>query len=370
MFTAPAAPTEPTASRVWAVAMVAGLIGSALSLGVVAVTGRLSADVIAKPAIEKVAVRPVAEASNVGTSGQGVVMIAKTVAPALARIEPMTSTAKPLGSAMLVRDDGYLVTNAHVVARLSEVHVILADGMTLEGRVVGADATTDVAVVKVDRDQLSVAVLGSATELQTGQAAISIGSPLGSAGSPTVTVGVVSAIGRRINSPDGVELHDMIQTDAPIADGASGGALCDGSGAVIGMTTAVASTSDTDTTGLGFAIPIEIVRAIAEDIISSGAPHQPWLGVEGADLDPSNAKDRGISGGAKVTRVVDDSPAAAAGLQSDDVIIAVNGTKVTTMSSFVVALRGHHAGDNITLDIMRGTEPQTISIILGEKNHA
>ncbi|MEY2459943.1 MAG: serine protease Do, partial [Acidimicrobiaceae bacterium] len=189
----------------------------------------------------------------------------------------------------------------------------------------------------------------------------------GPAGGPSVTVGVISALGRRVSSADGVELHDMIQTDAPTAVGSSGGALCDGSGSVIGMTTALSSSADPGANALGYAIPVDIVRAVADDIIATGSARHSWLGVEGADLDPVNAKDIGITGGAKVTRVVDNSPASIAGLQSDDIITALDDSKVASMSAFVVALRGHHPGDSITLQIMRGTTPQTMTVTLGEK---
>jgi S1-C subfamily serine protease len=354
----------------WAVALVAGLIGSALSLGVVAVTGRLSNEVIEKPVVEKVAVRPIAELGATGSSGRGVIAIAKSVSPSITRIEVTNGSAKAVGSGILVRTDGYLATNAHVVEKASDVQVALSDGTVVPGRVVGTDTMTDVAVVKIDRDQLPTAVLGSAVDLQSGQPAIAIGSPLGLVGGPSVTVGVISAVGRRINSSDGVELHDMIQTDAPLATGSSGGALCDGSGSVIGMTTAVSASDDPAASGLGFAIPVEIVRAVANDIIDTGAAHHPWLGLEGADLDASYAKDMGVTGGAKITKVLDNSPAAIAGLQSDDVVTALDGAKVMSMSALVVALRGHHPGDSITLDILRGTSAQTMTITLGEKNHA
>ncbi|MEY2424388.1 MAG: hypothetical protein QOI95_4455 [Acidimicrobiaceae bacterium] len=362
--------TDPSGTRLWAVAVVAGLIGSALSLGVVAVAGRLSADVVEKRVIERVAVRPVAELSlaSASGSGQGVIAIAKSMAPAIARIESSTDKGKTIASAILVRTDGYLVTNAHVVASITKVLVVLSDGSELAGRVVGIDAMTDIAILKVDRDQLPVAVLGSATDLQSGQPAIAIGSPLGTSGGPSVTVGVISALGRRVDSFDGVELHDMVQTDAPTAAGSSGGALCDGSGSVIGMTTAISTSTDPAANALVYAIPVDIVRAVADDIIATGAARHSWLGVEGADLDAANAKDIGVTGGAKVTKVIDNSPASLAGLRSDDVVTALDGAKITSMSSFVVALRGHHPGDSITLEIRRGAAPQTMVITLGERN--
>jgi S1-C subfamily serine protease len=367
-FTGSAAASDASGTRLWAVAVVAGLIGSALSLGVVAVAGRLSTDVVEKPVVERVAVRPVAELSLASTSGQGVIAIAKSVAPTIARIESTADGGKTIASAILVRTDGYLATNAHVVATITSVLVVLSDGTELTGRVVGIDAMTDIAILKVDRDQLPVAVLGSATALQPGEPAIAIGSPIGSSGGPSVTVGVISALGRHVSSSDGVELHDMIQTDAPTAVGSSGGALCDGSGAVIGMTTAISTSTDLAATALGYAIPVDIVRAVADDIIATGTARHSWLGVEGADLDTAIAKDIGVTGGAKVTKVIDNSPAALAGLQSDDVITGLDGAKVTSMSAFVVALRGHHPGDSITLEIRRGLEPRTMVVTLGERN--
>jgi serine protease Do len=368
-FTASSTATDPSTTRLWAVAVVAGLIGSALSLGVVAVSGRLSDDVVPQPVVERVAVRPPAAFNVASSSGQDVIAIAKAVTPSIARIESTIDRGETIASAVLIRSDGYLVTNAHVVAHITDLLVVLSDGSERVGRVVGVDTMTDIAVLKIDRDQLPVAVLGSATELQPGQPAIAIGSPLGPAGGPSVTVGVISALGRRIGGSDGVELRDMIQTDAPTAAGSSGGALCDGSGSVIGMTTAISTSTDPSANALGYAIPVDIVRAVADDIIATGTARHSWLGVEGADLDATNAKDIGVTSGAKVTKVIDSSPASVAGLQPDDVITALDGAKVTSMAAFVVALRGHHPGDSITLEIRRGAEPETMTmtITLGEK---
>ena len=359
---------DSSSTRTWAVAVVAGLIGSALSLGFVAASGGLAGDVVEKPVVEKVAVRPLAEISSPSSSGQSVMAVAKTVSPSIVRIE-VGGDGKGAGSGILVRDDGYVVTNAHVVDTASSIQVVLSDGTTLPARLVGSDSLTDVAVVKIERDHLPVAVLGSAIDLQSGQAAIAIGSPLGQQGGPSVTVGVISAVGRRMESANGVELRDMIEIGAPLANGSSGGALCDGGGAVVGMTTA-ASSDDQAATGLSFAIPMDIVRGVVDDIIASGSARHAWLGLEGADLDTTIAQHVGVTGGARITKVVDGSPAANAGLQADDVITSIDGAKVTSMSAFVVALRAHHPGDAVTLEIMRGTDNQTMVITLAEKNHA
>jgi putative serine protease PepD len=136
------------------------------------------------------------------------------------------------------------------------------------------------------------------------------------------------------------------------------------------MTTAISTSGDPAANALSYAIPVEIVRAVADDIIANGSARHSWLGVEGADLDPTNAKDMGVTGGAKVTKVIDNSPAALAGLQPDDVITTIDGVRIVSMSAFVVSLRGHHPGDSVTIELVRGTTPQTMVITLGEKNHA
>ena len=355
---------DASANRTWAIAVVAGLIGSALSLGFVAAYGGLSTDVIEKPVVEKVAARPAAELSPIGSSGPSVMTIAKNVAPAVARVE---ADGEGTGSAILYRDDGYVVTNAHVVEQASTLAVVLADGTTAPARLVGTDALTDVAVLKIEREHLPVATLGSAIDLQSGQTAVAVGSPIGQLGGPSVTVGVISAVGRRIKSVNGNELYDMIQTDAPIANGSSGGPLCDGAGAVVGMTTAAAD-DDPSATGLSFAIPVDILRGVVDDIILTGTARHAWLGLEGADVDSTVAKQAGVLGAAKITKIVDGSPAASAGLHADDLIISIDGTKITSMSAFVVALRAHHPGDAVTIEIMRGTSPQTMLVTLAEKH--
>lgn len=366
---APLTHPDPSGTRLWAIAVVAGLIGSALSLGVVVAAGGLSSRIVDKPVVEKVAVRPIAELSNDG-SDEGAAAITKLVSPSMARVEGTRSNEPIVASGIVLRDDGYVVTNAHVVDQVADLHVTLDGGTALPAMVVGTDSRTDVAVLKITGEKLPVAVLGSATDLQLGDMAVALAAPVGLSGGPSVTKGIVSALGRRATSLGGIELHDMIQTDRPVAEAASGGALCDDAGSVIGMTTAVSSPDDPAASGFGFAIPIDIVRAVADDIISTGAAHHPWLGIEGADLESAGAQTIGIAGGAKVTKVIEESPAAQAGLLNDDVITAVNGVKTVSMSAFIIALRSHRAGAQITLEIVRAGEAQTLTmpVTLGEKH--
>jgi S1-C subfamily serine protease len=294
--------------------------------------------------------------------------VSNSVSPSIAHVAAIVNGTEVAGSAIVIRDDGYLVTNGHLVSGLTQVPVVFADGTTVPGQVVGIDPTTDVAVLKVDRDHLQTALLGSATDLTLGQTTIAIASPLGPAAGPSVTVALVGAVGKRITGRDGTDLHDLIQIDSPIADDGSGGALCDSSGSLIGMTTAVAD--DPANNGLAFAVPVDIMRAVADDIISTGKARHPWLGIEGDDLAAADAKTMGLDGGAKVTKVMDGSPASSAGVHADDVITSLDGQAVTSMAAFVVGLRGHHPGDQITVKIVRGagTDPLTMTITLGERS--
>jgi serine protease Do len=338
-------------SAVWGIAVVAGLLGAALSLGIVAMAGGFQSKVVDKPVVEKVPVRTV---SDLASQPSGVVGVARTVAPSIVRLEVTTGTGSIVGSGVMFRDDGYLVTDAHLLQAASDVQATLADGRSVSGKVIGSDSWTAVAVVKIDAGQVPVATFGSATGLQIGQTAIAIGAPEDSGGSPSVTVGVVSALGKQVDSVEGVGLRDMIETAAAAADGSSGGALSDGNGVVIGLVTAVA---EPDGANLDFAAPVDVVRSVAEDIIATGTARHTWLGVEGADADS----------GVRVTKVVGDSPAAQAGIASDDVIAAVDGTKVVSMSALRLTLRGHHAGDTITMVVTRSGEDLTMTATLGEK---
>jgi S1-C subfamily serine protease len=158
----------------------------------------------------------------------------------------------------------------------------------------------------------------------------------------------------------------MIQTDAPIAPGSSGGALLDNTGAVIGITTAIAVT-EVGAEGLGFATPIDLARSVADDIIETGSAHHVWLGIEGIDLDHATADELSVAGGARIHKVVDGSPAALAGLEEDDVIVSVEGEDVESMSALIVALRSHDPGDKVHIGYVRDGQRGTMVLELSER---
>ena len=351
----------------WGVVLVSALIGAVAATGIIVAAGGMDPGVIERQVIEREQVRPVSLGPEPRNSLDNVVAIAEQVRPAITRLEIGIGedAAGASGSGVIFRSDGYLLTNSHVVQDATSINVVLANGQELKGTLVGEDPATDIAVVKIDRDNLPTVTLGSAVDLRVGEGAIAIGSPLGLAGGPSVTVGVVSALGRRIDGEREV-LHDMIQTDAPIAPGSSGGALLDRSGAVIGITTAIA-VSDVGAEGLGFATPIDIAREVAEDLITDGKVQHVWLGIQGQDVDADTAAALGIDGGALVRDVVDDSPASEAGLADDDVIVAIDDRPIANMSALVVALRRLDPGTTVRLTVRRGEEQLEVDVVVAER---
>lgn len=362
-----APPTPRRGSSPWLVGAVAGLAGAALTLGALAATGALDDQVVRQEVVERVAPSPASTLPVSAPAGEtelpAVATLAAGVGPAVARVEvtrtttdtgDVGTTTTTVGSAVVFRDDGYLLTSADLVDHSLAIGVVLGDGHAEPGRVVGTDPLTDVAVLKVDGAGLTTAVLGSAEDLAVGQPTLIVGSATSPGDDPAVTSGIVSALGRTLEADGGgtPPRHGMIQTDAPLDPAATGGPLVDRRGAVVGITTdppdAVAGE------GLSFATPIDTARRIAAQIILTGAAHHPWLGIEGSDLDARDAGDLELAGGAQVATVAEGSPADAAGLAPDDVITAVGDVRVASMADLVVELREHDPGDVVLIAYRRG----------------
>ena len=359
-----AAPSGNGRATPWAVVLVAGLSGAVLAAGILAVTGAISPRVVERQVVEKVAVTPVVSSPMLQDEGGGVEGVARRLSPAIVRLDVERDGEAATGSGVLFRDDGMVLTSAHVVDGGGPIRVQLADGRVLDGHVVGADELTDVAVVDVDAEDLPVAVLGTAEGLAVGAATIAIGSPLGLRGGPSVTTGVLSAVGRSIDPGDGEALHGMLQTDAPIAAGSSGGALVDTAGSVIGIVTAVAAEPGGR---FGFATPIDLAHRVAVQLIEDGRARHGWLGIEGSDLTPDEAAARGVTTGAVLRRVAQGSPADEAGLADDDVITHVDGEAVTSMPALVVEMREREPGDEVTVVYWRDGEQAEATVTVGER---
>ena len=290
-----------------------------------------------------------------GDSSEPAAAVAAALSPAVVQI----TTSQGLGSGFVYDESGLILTAAHVTDGATQVEVRLADGTRLPGKVVGSDDSTDVSVVKVEPTaDLPVAVLATGVQLQVGQVAVAIGSPFGL--DQTVTAGIVSAIGRSTQTPGGV--IPAIQTDAPINSGNSGGALADRQGRVIGINdsiiTGTSGSSGSGNVGIGFAIPIDIAKTVADRIVAGESTVPGFLGVEGADATGSRA-------GAAITSVQAGSPAADAGITADDVVTAVDGRKVSSMIDLAAAVRTKQPGDKVSLTVERGGDERTVEVTLG-----
>jgi S1-C subfamily serine protease len=281
--------------------------------------------------------------------------IAAKVTPAVVSIEVRVGQSGATGSGVVIDgENGYIVTNNHVVSGAdgvegAEIRAVFSDGSGSPARIVGRDPASDIAVIKVEKPGLLTASLGSAKDVVVGDPVVAIGSPLGLAG--TVTSGIISALDRPVRlAGEGSDTNAVIsavQTDAPINPGNSGGALVDATGAVIGINTAIASTGG-GSIGLGFAIPIDTARDVAQQLISSGAAVHATLGVATRSVTDS-ARD-----GALVLNVEPGSAAANAGIREEDVIIAVDGKRVGSSEELTVAVDAHDPGDTVTVEVVRG----------------
>ncbi len=287
-----------------------------------------------------------------GSSQEPVVAVAKALLPAVVQIE----RSDGLGSGVIYDSRGYILTAAHVVSGVNQVVVRLADGTSLQGKVLGTDTATDVGVVKVNRTNLPVAALARNVKLQVGQTAVAIGSPFGLEGS--VTSGVVSAVSRDLQTSNGT--MQVVQTDAPINPGNSGGALADRQGRVIGINDSISSQSGGNE-GIGFAVPIDTAATAAARIVSGqAAPASGFLGVAGQDPTLGRA-------GALVTQVNQGGAAAKAGVQVGDLIVAVNGQAVQGWSSLGAQVSALHAGSKAQITLMRNGKQVTITATLGSR---
>jgi S1-C subfamily serine protease len=331
-------------AALWSIALVAGLVGAALCGGVLAVTGNLSMG--EERPVERIKVTPPPGLSYFPPEA-GADAVKDKVSPAVVRLFVTTSEGLSQACGVVVRDDGVVVTSAREVARATAITVALPDGRRLEGELVGVDLPSDVGVLTIRAGDLTVATLGSTADLEAGADAMAFGTTRD--GAPAVSTGVVSATGQRLDV-DGTSLHGLIQTDAPIQAGWSGGPLVDDTGAVIGISTDLAG----DRSRFGFATPIELVRRLTDELLRYGKVSHGWLGIEGADLTDAQAGAMGAQAGAEVMRVMPGSPADRSGLEVGDVITAVDGERVRSSSALVVVLRGHKPGDRIMVRYWRG----------------
>ena len=279
-----------------------------------------------------------------------------------------TTTGESTGSGFILTENGYVVTNCHVVEGATSVSIVTHDGTEYPANVVGYDDNNDVAVLKVEAEGLSPVTLGSSSELIIGDMVVAIGNPLGELTS-TQTVGYVSGIGREV-ATDSLTTISMIQTDAAINSGNSGGPLFNMAGEVVGITTAKYSgttTSGASIEGIGFAIPIDDVMGMISDLMDYGYVTGAYLGVSVQNVDESAASMYNIPSGAYVYSVVEGSCADIAGVRAKDIITDLGGHTVTNVTTLTRALRNFKAGDTTTITVVRGGQQLALTITLDEK---
>ncbi len=356
------------------VALVAGGLGIALIAGLLGgVVGARMGDGTTTNSSVSLGTTPTGDLARPPRTVAG---IADRMLPSVVSIEVRDGNSGGTGSGFVLTEDGYLLTNNHVVAAGgpgSAITVTFNDGSAEPAQVVGTTTTYDLAVLKVERSGLPVAPLGNSDSVVVGDSAIAIGSPLGLSG--TVTSGIISAVDRPVTAGEGsgsdVSYIAALQTDAAINPGNSGGPLVDGSGKVIGVNSAIATLStdlgsQSGSIGLGFSIPINQARRTAEQLIQTGSASYPIIG---ASLDPTytgkgvRIADQAADGS---PGVADGGPADQAGVLPGDVIVAIDQTAVAGPDELIVAIRAQVPGDTVTLTIERNGEQETIPVVLGE----
>ncbi len=364
------------AAPIIAIAVVAGLLSGALSAigvaslleggpsGLVTGTDSTDANTISDVTIDE---------------SSAVITAADKVAPAVVTILRTTGGifgdgSDGSGSGFIYHEDGFILTNRHVVEGAESLTVILNDGRQFAGSVYGIDTLTDLAIVTIDATGLPSAPIGNSADLEPGQLAIAIGNPLGNFEN-TVTTGVVSGLGRQIRASDATQtssetLNNLIQTDAAINPGNSGGPLVNSGGQVIGVNTAV----NPDAQGIGFSIPIDVAKPIMQQAVEGQEIARPWIGIYYVAINPTLAEAEGlpVEYGALIgtdagdSAVFPGSPAEAAGLRDGDIIVAIDGEQIGPGADLSMLIVTFSPGDTITLRVLRDSSTSEFDVTLGE----
>jgi serine protease Do len=270
------------------------------------------------------------------------------------------------GSGIIISSDGYIVTNNHVVEDADKVTVTLSDGRTFEATIVGTDAQTDLAVVKIDASNLDYLhfLSSSLEQLSVLDPVVAVGNALALPGGPTWTSGVISNLGRSIELNTGVVLNDLIQTDAAINSGNSGGPLVNTAGEVVGINTALASSAE----NIGFAISTDTIIPVVQGLITEGKVVRPWLGVQVTTVTSTiqHYYNLSVNAGALITSVTSGSPASKAGLRAGDIIIKIDGEDISTAAELSSAIGSHQIGDQVEIVYYRGSVQNVANATLEE----
>jgi S1-C subfamily serine protease len=372
-FAAPPDPRSGSGTR----ARTAGIVVASAAAGMLLTVVTLAAVGVLEGHARRVVVEQVA----VDDPGDDV-PLSESVGPAIARLQVHTADGERSASALVYRSDGHLLTSSAAIEGAEQVSVVLADGRALEGRVVGADQISGVAVVAVEATDLVTAVLGADADAIVGDTALAISHGPGTGASPAISLTRVTGTGWWVRDTDRTH-HGMIRTSlgGPVREGA---VLCNQGGSVVGLLQTftarsdasgdtedppLASTSSVATTEVSdsrYAVPIHYAVRIADELVLEGRVRHPWMGVDGEDLDATGAAEIGRTG-VRLTAVAADGPAAAAGLVEGDVVLSVDTTPVGSFTAMVVALRDHVPGDVVALRYSRDGSTRSAMVTLGEK---
>jgi len=364
----PAAPPRGTDARRPRRGFIAGAFAGALAGALVAGSIALATD------DNSSATTTSAAHSSATIDGLDVAAVLNRVQPAVVSVQTQSMSLDNLlapqvqqgaGTGFIVSADGKIVTNNHVVDGAQQVQVTLADGSTKSAKVLGADPSADLAVLKIDAHDLPTVRLGDSGAVHVGDPVVAIGNALALEGGPTVTDGIVSAMNRTISEQNGVRLQNVIQTDAAINPGNSGGPLLDSRGRVVGINTAVAGQAQ----NIGFAISIDQAKKVLGDLENGQSPAQPLLGVQTVNVTPAVEHQLGLSvdHGALVVAVTPGSGAATAGIQQGDVILRFGSTDIATADDLAGAVADAKPHSHVEVVLQRGREQATVTVDIGQR---
>ena len=364
----PSPPVAPTRARpdMWTVflGVVGGaLLGTGVTLAILGFTGVFEEPPVpTNPPPPSLTLPPPTTAPAVIADTGNATEVAMRAIPSIIVVETSSALGDGGGSGVVYSADGYIITNHHVVSDADELAIVFPDGGRWVPEVIGLDDLTDIAVLRVDRPDLTPIEVGSSSALIIGERAVAVGNPLALEGGPSVTYGIVSALNRSLQVESGETLFGLIQTDAPITRGSSGGALLDSAARLVGITTAIA-VSDVGAEGLGFAIPIDTALDVANDLIEDGVVSHAQLGIQG-ETALAEADGAEYPVGVRVTSVTADSAYDLGGGQTNDVITELDDVPVTSMETLLTELRTRRAGEIVDLSVSRADTDTELTVTL------
>lgn len=361
-------PVTPTRARpdMWTVVLgvVGGaLLGTGVTLAILGFTGVFEEPPApTNPPPPSLTLPPPTSAPAVIADTGNATEVAMRAIPSIIAVETTSALGDGGGSGVVYSADGYIITNHHVVTEADKLAIVFSDGGRWVPEVIGLDDLTDIAVLRVDRPDLTPIEVGSSSSLIIGERAVAVGNPLALEGGPSVTYGIVSALNRSLQVESGETLFGLIQTDAPITRGSSGGALLDSAARLVGITTAIA-VSDVGAEGLGFAIPIDTALDVANDLIEDGVVSHAQLGIQGETaLAAADGAEYPV--GVRVTNVTADSAYDLGGGQTNDVITALDDVPVISMETLLTELRTRRAGETVGMAVTRADADTELIVTL------